>query len=144
MTVNSLLLMARIFFNVLFRLMIFSTWLYIDKKGNFCSMTVLITFYIFLGILVVFNIVFNESTKFLTCSYWIGKSSKCFFFIPTCVLGVIFNSLNSIFSFNHIDYKYVLTQITGRENQKKSYDWHQPSLIKQVLYNIIVVSLMLW
>ena len=46
----------------------------VDNTGEFSPWRTLISFYTMVGIMVVFNVIFNESRDFCSAKYWLGES----------------------------------------------------------------------
>ena len=53
-----------------------------DNRGQFSPMRTLISFYVMVGLMIIFNIVFNKRRNFFSVKYWLGE------FINTKILLV--------------------------------------------------------
>ena len=134
------LLIIKIVLDSMSRILLFSSWLYVTNHGHFSSIQTLIAYYTVFAVLVIFNIVFNDSKDLGRGKYWIGIcnatrffSSKfwCLFIFP----GIFLNSLSSILSYNSFD----VDQMFG--HRKDSSKRHQSTFVKQLVYFIIILTL---
>merc|ERR1719510_1980444 len=90
-----------------------------SNKGQFSPMRILTSFYTMVGIMTIFNIVFNERRNFCSVKYW---------------LEVVINSFSSTLSFNQVDLQNMMDQT----REKRS---HQSKFVKQLCYYTIVFTL---
>ena len=61
--------------DVLSKLLIFFIFMVTssDNKGQFSPMRTLISFYVMVGLMIIFNIVFNKRRNFGSINYWLGE-----------------------------------------------------------------------
>merc|ERR1719300_2325006 len=105
--------------DLLSRVLIFFTFMIVHNGGKFSPMRTLTSFYTVVGIMFIFNIVFNERRNFSSMNYWID---------------VLINSYSSTLSFNQVD----LQNMMEPEREKGS---HQSTFVKQFCYYTIVFIL---
>ena len=94
---NILILMLKVLMDVLSRFLIFFAWMIIDNKGKFSPIRSMTSFYTMVGIMIIFNIVFNARTNVRSTRYWLGEC--CYhishtFYIQT-ISEVFINSFSS-------------------------------------------------
>ena len=99
------LLIIKIVLDSMSRILLFSSWLYVTNHGHFSSIQTLIAYYTVFAVLVIFNIIFNDSIDLGRGKYWIGLWNKIFFvnFDFYFFSGIFLNSLSSILSYNSFD-----------------------------------------
>ena len=69
----------KVLMDVFSKVIIFFIFMIVHNEGEFSPMTTLISFYIMVGIMIVFNIVFNERNNIGSLKYWLGElDSKTF------------------------------------------------------------------
>ena len=73
------LLIIKIVLDSMSRILLFSSWLYVTNHGHFSSIQTLIAYYTVFAVLVIFNIIFNDSIDLGRGKYWIGLWNKIFF-----------------------------------------------------------------
>ena len=73
------LLIIKIVLDSMSRILLFSSWLYVTNHGHFSSIQTLIAYYTVFAVLVIFNIIFNDSRDLGRGKYWIGLWNKIFF-----------------------------------------------------------------
>ena len=59
--------------DVFSKVIIFFIFMIVQNDGQFSPMTTLISFYIMVGIMILFNIVFNERRNIGCLKYWLGR-----------------------------------------------------------------------
>ena len=67
------ILIAKVFMEVLSKVLIFFCFMMVAKKGEFSPIYSLVGFYTTVLIMVVFNVVFNESKICFSLNYIMGK-----------------------------------------------------------------------
>ena len=70
---NILILMLKVLMDIVSRFLIFFIWMIIDKNGKFSPVRTVSSFYTMVGIMIVFNIVFNARKNIRSTKYWLGK-----------------------------------------------------------------------
>jgi len=69
---NIVLLMLKVLMDLISRVLIFFTFMIVyDRK--FSPMRTLTSYYTVVGIMAIFNVVFNERRNFVSIKYWAGK-----------------------------------------------------------------------
>ena len=116
---NLVLLLIKIMLDVVSRILIFSAWMYTDNDGQFCTSRTIIFFYGTFLLIFIFNYIFDSNGKIFSTGKWIG---------------VFLNSLNSVLSFNNLDFTSVLEENENKREDKR----HDSTFVKQTLYFIIV------
>jgi len=107
------------------RILSFGLFLYIYKDdGNLDPVLALKLYYGHVLIMFVFNILFNRTKPSPS-----NVTSTYFF-------GLLFNSLSSMFSYNHFEYELLLDEDNA---DKKVELQHQPSLIRQVFFYAVFI-----
>ena len=67
------ILVLKVLTDILSKVLIFSTFMIFHNKGEFSPMRTLISFYTMVGIMTIFNVVFNERRNFWSFKYWFGR-----------------------------------------------------------------------
>ena len=75
----SAVLVLKVTLDCVSRVLIFSSFLYVINHGVFSSIYTLIAFYLVFTILVIFNMVFNDSNNFSSGRYWLGLPSTDYY-----------------------------------------------------------------
>ena len=86
--------------DVVSRVLIFFIFMIVHNDGHFSPMRTLISFYTMVGIMAIFNMVFNERRNFCSSKYWLGKCKKFHSEIGSRNTNcfIIFQRLSSILS----------------------------------------------
>ena len=93
------ILVLKVLTDILSKVLIFSTFMIFHNNGEFSPMRTLISFYTMVGIMTIFNIVFNERRNFCSAKYWLGE---CYILIlNNYVINIIFQRLSSTLSVAH-------------------------------------------
>ena len=69
---NMIILVLKVLMDLVSRVLIFCIFMIVDNNGHFSPMRTLTSFYTMVGIMTIFNIVFNERRNFLSSKYWLG------------------------------------------------------------------------
>ena len=70
---NILVLVLKVLMDLVSRVLIFFIFMIVHNKGQFSPMRTLTSFYTMVGIMTIFNIVFNERNNFRSAIYWVGE-----------------------------------------------------------------------
>ena len=70
---NILILVLKVLMDLVSRVLIFFIFMIVHNKGQFSPMRTLTSFYTMVGIMTIFNIVFNERRNFCSVKYWLGE-----------------------------------------------------------------------
>ena len=70
---NILILMLKVLMDIVSRFLIFFIWMIIDKNGKFSPTRTVSSFYTMVGIMIIFNIVFNARKNIRSTKYWLGE-----------------------------------------------------------------------
>ena len=70
---NILMLVLKVLMDLVSRVLIFFIFMIVHHNGQFSPGRTLISFYIMVGIMTIFNIVFNERGNFCSVKYWLGE-----------------------------------------------------------------------
>ena len=81
---NILVLVLKVLMDLVSRVLIFFIFMIVDNKGHFSPMRTLTSFYTMVGIMTIFNIVFNERRNFCSAKYWLGEC--CILFLAMMML----------------------------------------------------------
>ena len=73
---SKILFILKTMFDAISRILIFSIWMYVTNKGQFSSWTTFGAFYTLIAVMLVFNVIFNDSTMNMSFEYWIGKVTQ--------------------------------------------------------------------
>ena len=110
--------------------------------GNFHPTATFCAFYITFLIMVVFNIVLNKSRDFLTIEYWIGKTiysmvyaSHILYLIQS---DIVLNSYFSVLHYNYVDYQALVDK-----KKKEKQTPHEPTMVRQIIYFLMVLFIYL-
>merc|ERR1711963_636162 len=116
---NIVILVLKVLMDLVSRVLIFFTFMIVHNGGYFSPMRTLISFYTVVGIMFIFNVVFNEKRNYCSMKYWVE---------------VLINSYNSTLSFNQVD----LQNMMDPKREKRP---HKSKFIKQFCYYTIVFIL---
>ena len=81
--INMVILVLKVLMDLVSRVLIFFIFMIVHNKGQFSPMRTLTSFYTMVGIMAIFNIVFNERRNFCSVKYWLGE---CNVLIPKLIL----------------------------------------------------------
>ena len=70
---NILILVLKVLMDLVSRVLIFFISMIVHNEGQFSPLRTLTSFYTMVGIMTIFNIVFNERRNFYSSKYWLGK-----------------------------------------------------------------------
>ena len=78
---NIVILVLKVLMDLLSRVLIFFTFMIVHNNGEFSPMRTLTSFYTVVGIMIIFNVIFNEKKRreekerrnFCSIKYWIGE-----------------------------------------------------------------------
>ena len=70
---NILILVLKVLMDLVSRVLIFFIFMIVHNNGQFSPMRTLTSFYTMVGIMTIFNIVFNERRNFCSAKYWLGE-----------------------------------------------------------------------
>ena len=70
---NIIVLLLEVFMDVVSRVLIFFVFMIVYNDGHFSPQGTLIFFYKVVGIMLIFNVVFNERRNFCSSKYWLGE-----------------------------------------------------------------------
>jgi len=70
---NIVILMLKVLMDLISRVLIFFTFMIVHNEGKFSPMRTLTSFYTMVGIMFIFNIIFNERRNFCFINYWVGE-----------------------------------------------------------------------
>ena len=71
-----IILVLKVLMDLVSRVLIFFIFMIVhnsDSNGQFSPMRTLTSFYTMVGIMTIFNIVFNERRNFCSVKYWLGE-----------------------------------------------------------------------
>ena len=72
-TLNVLILVLKVLMDLMSRALIFFIFMIVHNNGQFSPLSTLTSFYTMVGIMAVFNVVFNERRNFCSSKYWLGE-----------------------------------------------------------------------
>ena len=75
---NILVLVLKVLMDLVSRVLIFFIFMIVHNNGQFSPWRSLTSFYTMVGIMTLFNIVFNERRNFCSAKYWLGECSILF------------------------------------------------------------------
>ena len=78
---NMIILVLKVLMDLVSRVLLFFIFMIVDNNGRFSPMRTLTSFYTMVGIMTIFNIVFNERNNFCSAKYWLGESYLHFIFV---------------------------------------------------------------
>ena len=70
---NIVILVLKVLMDLISRVLIFFTFMIVHNRGYFSPMRTLTSFYTMVGIMFIFNIIFNERRNFCSIKYWVGE-----------------------------------------------------------------------
>ena len=70
---NILMLVLKVLMDLVSRVLIFFIFMIVHNNGQFSPGRTLTSFYTMVGIMTIFNIVFNERRNFCSAKYWLGE-----------------------------------------------------------------------
>merc|ERR1712066_177912 len=106
------------------RILLVCVWMIATNRGIFNPIWSLGIYYGAFAKLVLFNFIFSDHKPTRRSYYWIG---------------LFLNSLGSILTYNHINFKTLIGKDLKEEDHKRR---HQPSFLRQVLYTILMMMMM--
>ena len=72
-TLSIIVLIMKILLDLVSRVLIFFIFMILDNNGEFSPWRTLISYYTTVGIMVIFNMVFNDRRNFYSAKYWLGE-----------------------------------------------------------------------
>ena len=122
---GGLLLLLRILIDTVTRIMSVGLLLYM-LGGNMNPLLALLFYYLHFLFMVVFNLIFNnEKPNLGSATYW---------------RNLLLNSLSSQYSYTHFEFTNLIRgNQRSQEEKKEGIELHQPSLIRQSVFYLIVV-----
>ena len=70
---NIIVLVLKVLMDLVSRVLIFFAFMIVHNDGKFSPVRTLASFYMMVGIMFIFNIIFNERRNFNSTKYWLGK-----------------------------------------------------------------------
>ena len=70
---NIIVLVVKVLMDLVSRVLIFFAFMIVHDDGKFSPTRTLTSFYTMVGIMVIFNIVFNERRNFKSIKFWLGE-----------------------------------------------------------------------
>ena len=70
---NMIILVLKVLMDLVSRVLIFFIFMIVHNNGRFSPMSTLTSFYTMVGIMTIFNIIFNERRNFGSVKYWLGE-----------------------------------------------------------------------
>ena len=72
---NMVILVLKVLMDLVSRVLIFFIFMIVhnDNKGQFSPMRTLTSFYTMVGLMIIFNIVFNDRRNICSAKYWLGE-----------------------------------------------------------------------
>ena len=70
---NVVILVLKVLMDLISRSLIFFTFMIVHNQGKFSPMRTLTSFYTMVGIMFIFNIIFNERRNLCSIKYWVGE-----------------------------------------------------------------------
>ena len=123
------------------RIVLFSTWLYVQNEGQFSSARTVIAYYSTFMVLLFFNAFFTKSKKNVTRRNMTGTKSKIFSRKLECLFSeVTLNSMSSVLSYNQFDFGPIFKNGEKAKEEKRG-EKHQPSFVKQMIYFMLFTML---
>ena len=124
--VHLVVLVVKISFDSVSRILLFSSWLYVTNDGQFDTWTVTIAYYTVVGLMFSFNLIFHKNTK----KDLKNKSNKKSLISIT---GIVMNSFSSTLTYNNFDF---VSMLTKKQNKKHLHE-HEPTFLKELFYLLI-------
>ena len=123
------------------RIVLFSTWLYVQNEGQFSSARTVIAYYSTFMLLLFFNAFFTKSKKNVTRRNMTGTKSNIFSSKLECLFSeVTLNSISSVLSYNQFDFGPIFKHGEKAMKEKRG-EKHQPSFVKQMIYFMLFTIL---
>ena len=103
-------------------------------------------YYSTVAVLMTFNMIINSNENYCSAKTWIGKCvpknlSLIFkIYKHLYCLEILFNSLSSVLSYNHFDFEPIFTKKDDKSKAQKKVR-HEPTVVKQTIYFLIMTSL---
>ena len=99
---NMIILVLKVLMDLVSRVLIFFIFMIVHNNGEFSPMRTVTSFYTMVGIMTIFNIVFNDRRNFCSAKYWLGEFFIFHFisctYVKDVVLKMIFQRLSSTLS----------------------------------------------
>ena len=123
------------------RIVLFSTWLYVQNEGQFSSARTVIAYYSTFMVLLFFNAFFTKREKNVTRRNMTGTKSNLFSSKLECLFSeVTLNSMSSVLSYNQFDFGPIFKHGEKAKEEKRG-EKHQPSFVKQMIYFMLFTIL---
>ena len=87
---NILILVLKVLMDLVSRVLIFFIFMIVHNNGQFSPMRTLTSFYTMVGIMTIFNVVFNERNNFRSAKYWLGECNILVIIMMIFFLNMIF------------------------------------------------------
>ena len=118
------------------RIVLFSTWLYVQNEGQFSSARTVIAYYSTFMVLVLFNGLCSKSEKMWTRRNMTGIQKSNENTLQYLFSEIILNSMSSVLSYNQFNFGPIF-----KHGEKAKEEKHQPSFAKQMIYFILFTVL---
>ena len=127
----------KIVFEANARIIIFSCFLYVINEGHFSPIIATGSFYIMTAILIIFHSIFNRNRGF-TFENCVGKKKIIIYPVLICIQGIILNGFSSMITFTNMNYVAMFDMIKKGRVSRRNEDWHVSTMIKQLVYYLII------
>ena len=122
------------------RIVLFSTWLYVQNEGQFSSARTVIAYYSTFMVLLFFNAFFTKREKNVTRRNMTGTKTNIHKLEIIFLSEVTLNSLSSVLSYNQFDFGPIYKHGEKAKEEKRG-EKHQPSFVKQMIYFMLFTML---
>ena len=134
------LLVLKIFFESLSKVLMASTCIYVANEGRFDALQTIIGFYACVFLMIVFNMIFTRR-PLSSPESWIGKKKckKGQKLIKITIQGVTLNSFSSVATFTNMNFHSMFDRVAHGHVKEENEAYHESTLVKQIVYNIIMI-----
>ena len=97
-------------------------------------------YYTTVAVLMIYNIVINDNETYCSARTWIGEHQTIIFIrakMFLVLLEILLNSFSSVLSYNQFDLEPIFT----KKNAQLKRVRHEPTMVKQGIYFLIMTTL---
>ena len=139
-TLNLAFLLFKTIFDCSSRILLFATFMFVVNDGQFSTMLTVKVYYTTVGVLMMYNIVINDNETYCSARTWIGEHQTIIFIrakMFLVLLEILLNSFSSVLSYNQFDLEPIFT----KKNAQLKRVRHEPTMVKQGIYFLIMTTL---
>ena len=140
-TFNLAFLLLKTIFDCTSRILLFATFMFVVNDGQFSTMLTVKVYYTTVAVLMAFNIVINDNETYCSARTGIGEHQTIVYFrakmFLVLLLEILLNSFSSVLSYNQFDLEPIFTKKNALQKRVR----HEPTMVKQGIYFLIMTTL---